>query len=540
VLGVLFRALRARCSSSVAPMCSNRGRSARLGFEPLESRCLLSGSGFWSISEIGDQIANPAKGTAGIDLVSMAATGSASASSKPLLANDLSVVVTGRIPTDPGNWDAIVQRGGVEACFGTSAPASESELLKGQYVQAAFNFAKAGDVVTIGPGTFDFGRGGPYYLPPCLVQGLGRGVTILTSEKMIDADGVTPGQSEGVSFALQDGTILEDCTLITTPFNPGQDGGCVGFVSTTSDAHAIVVRCDIQANDWAVYNWSPGNSLLLSDSTVTSGRVCIAAEDSGVGQNFYILRCKLIGDASLSSSEGDTSDRSSGGVFGVVARGGKVQLRDCEISLQGRASTGPSWTPRTCGVTDVGGANDDPASVDQIALWNLKCHVDPNGCDPTQCFDLDLKYSYVQAQLRVTLGSGSAPDGTLSQSWWPSPSTPTTVDNGDGTGAVATSSGSAIASVNTVYAQIGGMTSWMSSGSRTSDGTVELSPSPALRPLIPTVDAQPIIASRRNLVSSSRSPLKSATGAGNGSRRSWAQSASGSQDMFTTDWLEFD
>jgi hypothetical protein len=438
----------------------------------------------------------------------MAATGSARAFGQPGSAKDLSVVVIGRIPADPGNWDAIVQRGGgVELGFGTSNPAGESAELRAQYVQAAFQFAEAGDVVTIGPGTFDFGRGGPYFLPPCLVQGSGRGATILESEKMIDPDGVTPGQSEGVSFALQDGTILEDCTLITTPFNTTQDGGCVGFVTATTNAHAIVARCDIQANDWAVYNWSPGNSLILEDSTVTSGRVCIAAEDSGAGQNFLIVRCQLIGDASLSSSEGDTSNQTTGGVFGVVARGGKVQLVDCDISLTGRASIGPAFTPRTCGVIDVGGANDAPASVDQIVLWNLTCHVDPNGCDPAQCFDLDLKYAYVQAQLRVTGGTGSAPDGTLSKSWWPSSSTPSNVNNGQGAAAPATNSGSVNASPNALAAPIDPTTSWVSSGSRTSDATVKRSASPALRPLTPRVDAGLIIASRRNPISSSRDPL---------------------------------
>jgi hypothetical protein len=446
-----------------------------LAFESLESRCLLSGSGFQSIGEIGNSFRNPTEGTSGIDLLSVAATGSADAFNKPSLANDLgdfAIRDTPNSQTDPGNCDAIVKRGGVEYRFASSMPAGESEVVKAQMVQAAFNFAKAGDVVTIEPGTFDFGQGGPYDLPPCLVKGSGRGVTILKSEKIIDADGVTPGQSEGVSFALQQGTILEDCTLITTPSNLGQDGGCVGFLSTTTYAHAIVQRCEIQANDWAVYNWSPGNTLLLIDSTVTSGRVCIAAENSGDGQQFYIVRCKLIGDASLSSSIGATSDQSDGGVFGVVARGGKVQLTDCEISLKGRASTGPSWTPRTCGVTDVGGDNADPAGVDEIVLWNLRCNIDPNGCDPMQCFDLDLKYPYVQAQLQATPGWGSAADGTLSRSWsWPY--ILTSVDNGNGTGAVATISGSATGSLNTVYTQLGGMTSWASSGSRTSDGDVE-------------------------------------------------------------------
>jgi hypothetical protein len=388
-------------------MCLNRRRRARSGvrlaFESLESRCLLSGSGFQPISAIG-----------------RAATGSADAVSAHSLVNDFTAFGIRNIlnqQTDPSTCDAIVQRGGIEYGFASFNPAAESAPAKARIVQAAFKFAKPGDVVTIEPGTFDFGITGPYLLPPCLVQGSGRGVTILKSEKIIDADGVTPGQGEGVSFALQDGTILENCTLITTPSNPNQDSGCVGFLSTTTNAQAIVQNCDIQANDWAVYNWSPGNSLILTYSTVTSGRVCIAAEDSGDGQDFLLVRCNLIGDASLSISTGDTSDQTTGGVFGVVARGGKVELLDCDISLKGRASTGPSWSPRACGVTDVGGANAYPAGIDQILLSNLTCHIDPNGCDPTQCFDLDLKYPYVQAQLQVMGGSGSAADGTLSESW---------------------------------------------------------------------------------------------------------------------------
>ena len=363
----------------------------------------------------------------------------------------------------------------IATAWNTALPRSiqrAKRLMKAKMLERAFKFAMPGDVVTIEPGTFDFGTTGPYYLPPCLVTGSGRGVTILKSEKMINADGVTPGQSEGVSFALQDGTTIEDCTLITTPANSSQDGGCIGFVATTTNAHATVLNCDIQANDWAIYDWSPGNSLILADSTITSGRVCIAAEDSGAGQNFDIERCKLIGDASLSSSTGATSDQTTGGVFGVVARGGKVQLIDCEISLKGRASTGPAWTPRTCGVTDVGGANDYPATIDTIVLSNLKCSIDPNGCDPTQCFDLDLKYSYVQAQLQVTGGSGSAPDGTFTVSW----SSPAAItDNAGSTGAAAATSGGAAGRPNTVDAQLGETTSWVSSGSRMGARAIETS-----------------------------------------------------------------
>ena len=444
-----FRSVRfVRRASSFTALLLDRRRSARLGvrlgFESLESRCLLSGSGLRPISEIGDHVANSAEETSGIDLLGMAATGSADGISAPSLDDGSSAGAIGSsiasasegigfgqsflsdgTESQPSR-DAIVKRGDIEYGFGTFNPAGESELVRVEMVQAAFEFAQAGDVVTIGPGVYDFGRGGPYLLPPCLVRGSGSGVTIFQSEKLIDGEAATPTTAAiamGPSFALQDGTDLEDMSLTTTPWNIYEDGGCVGFLPTTSNAHAIVRRCQIQANDWAVYNWSPGNTLVLADSTVTSGRVCIAAENSGDGQNFYLVRCKLIGDASLSSSIGATSNQANGGVFGVVARGGNIRLFDCEIDLKGETPTSPSFTPRVCGITDLGGGNADPARVDAIQVWNLRCSIDPNGSDPARCFDLDLHYSTTQAQFQATPGWGSAVDGTLSRSWnWPAPS----------------------------------------------------------------------------------------------------------------------
>ncbi len=437
-----------RPSSSFTTLRLDRRRRARsgvrLGFESLESRFLLSGSGLRPFSEIGNNFADPTKESSGIDLLSIAATGSADGISTPSLAGGLSdpasesaitsanqgigfgqSLLSGGTESQPSR-DAVVQRGNIEYGFGTFNPAGESQIVKVQMVLAAFQFAQAGDVVTIGPGIYDFGRGGPYFLPPCLVRGSGSGVTIFQSEKLIDGEAATPTTAAiamGPSFALQDGTDLEDMSLTTTPWNIYEDGGCVGFLPTTTNAHAIVRRCQIQANDWAVYNWSPGNALLLTDSTVTSGRVCIAAENSGDGQNFDIERCTLICDASLSSSIGATSNRANGGVFGVVARGGNIRLFECEIDLKGETPTWPSFTPRVCGITDLGGGNADPARVDAIQVWNLRCSIDSNGSDPAQCFDLDLHYLTTQAQFLATPGWGSAVDGTLSRSWnWPAPS----------------------------------------------------------------------------------------------------------------------
>src|SRR5258707_6519410 len=120
-LGLSFRALRPRRPSSVAPLCLDRrrraGSSVRLAFESLESRCLLSGSGFRLISEIGNNVRNPTEVTAGIDRLGIAATGSADAFSKPSLANDLSAFAIRSIlnnQTTPSNFGAIQQRGGLD------------------------------------------------------------------------------------------------------------------------------------------------------------------------------------------------------------------------------------------------------------------------------------------------------------------------------------------------------------------------------------------------------------------------------------------
>src|SRR5690349_3103919 len=61
----------------------------------------------------------------------------------------------------------------------------------------------------------------------------------------------------------------------------------------------------------------------------------------------------------------------------------------------------------------------------------------------------------------------------------PPPPTLTLVDNADGTGAVATVAGGAVAAVNTLYVQpfsgVLGAGSWTSQGSRTGDGAIAVS-----------------------------------------------------------------
>lgn len=72
----------------------------------------------------------------------------------------------------------------------------------------------------------------------------------------------------------------------------------------------------------------------------------------------------------------------------------------------------------------------------------------------------------------ITLGLGPTTGGGGS-----APATPvlTVTDNGNGTGGVATVTGSTAGTTNTVYSQPNGSTTWTSRGNRTGDGTISMS-----------------------------------------------------------------
>lgn len=277
---------------------------------------------------------------------------------------------------------------------------------------------RSGDFVLL-----DYGQFGPF---PHLVlpdgvkfRGMGMDETVLFGNVVSD--------NVGTNFALQNST-LEEMTLKNDCSNPGEDGRCVGFDNGAFGVgpgpfSATIRRCRLWCRDWTVYCWSPNNKLELEDCEIVTGRVGIAAENSGDGQDVCATRCKILGDASLSNSIGATSTRSNGGVFGCIARGGPLKLIDCEIDLKGRSQAdqdkNQSWTPRICGIVDRGGGGDGPGGNTRISIYNLRCHIDPNGADPTKCFDLNLEFDYVQKPLRVNFSNcwGSAADGSLSKSF---------------------------------------------------------------------------------------------------------------------------
>jgi hypothetical protein len=293
-------------------------------------------------------------------------------------------------------------------------------------------------LVQMGYGTFsvtDHGiqDHGPIIIPANVtLRGMGRGQTTLWSNKQIDKDSSTPGSANydiafGPTVCLSDGCVVEDLSVVAECYNKWEDNGAIGFNEQANGWSATLRNCSFKSGDWTIYNWSPGNTLRIDDCDIYGGRVLVAAEDSGVGQTFLADRCRFFGDAKLSVSDGETSNKKDGGVYGVVARGGLVRLTDCEMQLSGSAWQFPdaptnnvvSATPRVCGVTDHGGGNDGPGSNTRIEIYNLRCSIIPNGSTPERCFDVDIGADFVQKQTRVNWANcwGGSADGTLKRSW---------------------------------------------------------------------------------------------------------------------------
>lgn len=250
------------------------------------------------------------------------------------------------------------------------------------------------DAYWYSPQTFQADFGEYVKIPACQHTGSGRYVTVLAGTNLIDLGGPT--------FQPQNGkTRIESLSFVNKCRNPDQDDGAFG---TWDDlAGACDVSLDdvlIQANDWAFFCWQPGNKFHLTNFAIVTGRVGIANENSGSGSTFLAEHGTIRGDASLSTSIGATSDKLTGGVFGVIARGGYTLLNDVLFDLKNQPQTGlprpNTFSPRTACVTDRGGQSDVSADSTRIELNNIRWQIDPNGADPSLALVCDFTDQWVR------------------------------------------------------------------------------------------------------------------------------------------------
>ena len=144
-------------------------------------------------------------------------------------------------------------------------------------------------------------------------------------------------------------------------YDTTEDGRCIGLTTGRIRRYCGEWRF-AAANGLCGTGGDPAtngiNRLTVEDFSIIGGRVCVASENSGLGQFFTLRRGSIIGDSSLSkSSSGNAvSDPTTGGILGVVHRGGTLTMQDVDIAIKGQATP-----PRAVCFTDHGGKGDGPA-----------------------------------------------------------------------------------------------------------------------------------------------------------------------------------
>lgn len=346
-------------------------------------------------------------------------------------------------------FDAVLFRSGAEprVFYG----ASDDPAAKAASLLECLKACQPGwtDLVQIGLGKFDATvpvDSGPGIVWPdqVTIKGMGRKATHLYGT--IDSD------NQGAMFTPQNNEISD---LTMEAMAAGTQGPTVfvqsdprtlGFDFQGNVTKSAVLlapppyctrlyNCNVKGPAWTVYSWSPNNTLIANFCDFYGGRHCAGGYDSGVGQNYSFYNCRFFGDPTGIFSVGAISQvKAQSGVFGIVWMGGNLKVIDCEMNLIGMADLldpdgGGGWsrTRRVCGITDsFGYAGSAPALNTKIEVAGLRCSITPNGSDPAQCFDLDIKHDYVRAQMRIDgrknppywpMYSGSAADGSLTKSW---------------------------------------------------------------------------------------------------------------------------
>ncbi len=322
-------------------------------------------------------------------------------------------------------FDAAIIRSGEPARYYSSFSAAPQTTPqdKAKALRKAFADCQPGDVVLVGPGTFDFGhekvpgsvdgQNGNVVLPDQVtIRGLGYQATKLVGSVWSDA--------QGTQFVLQNSAV-EDVTLKIDTYKAHEDGRCVGFDNFLKGPfQARLRRCRIVSNAWGFYCWNNfGHKVFFEDCEFVSGRQCAGAYSGSGGDDLSLslYRCRFFVDANLSNDIGDTSNPKYGGLFGVVARGGKVRVIDCEAYISDRPKAiqdqQHSWTPRIAAVTDTFGPTAS-SPHGQLEVYNLRSYI--SSVAATRVFDVDLLVPPVKRTARIFGGWGMGPSGGLLQS----------------------------------------------------------------------------------------------------------------------------
>lgn len=298
-------------------------------------------------------------------------------------------------------YDLLIHRNGAPATPYWSANDNAEE--RGLLARKALAYVRSGEWVESNPAkTFDFGAAKNLFLPIGAKFTGGRWI----SHTIIDEQGGVP------AFVLQ-GNEIEGMTFECIPHNPGEDAATIGYGGAALLPFASILRrVKLFGTAWCFYTWNNlRHTTALEYCTLTFGRVGIAAMGSGddLAQSICSYRNTFIGDAALSNDIGATSHNVYGGVLGIVARGGRIESFHDTMTIKGRTSVFPSWTPRACAITDTfvndSGGQAQPHQATKIVAVGLKSQVTPNGAAPENCLDFDVRDPTVQSNVIISGGT---------------------------------------------------------------------------------------------------------------------------------------
>ena len=254
-------------------------------------------------------------------------------------------------------------------------------------VNQANEDASAGDVITLGVGTFNM----IYKIimtPGVIMRGASKEATIINGTWRKDI--TYPGEIEpqpGIS--MFNNNVLSDMTITCAPVNFNDDTIAVGYNPNAGPGTTCTIRrVSITCPDWAIYGWNSNVGFLVEDCDIHCGRQCLAFDDSGLGTNAIVRRCQLYATAANSmSTAAGVSNPTYGHVCGISHRAGSLKVYDTEfytigaVNSDGSVDAGHhSYAPYSCGISN---GFYYPTSGPGPSTWEIRnCHfnTNPNGC----------------------------------------------------------------------------------------------------------------------------------------------------------------
>lgn len=312
--------------------------------------------------------------------------------------------------------------------FGPAA----NDLERCDFLRDATKLAKPTDTILLAAGKFDCdgkNKGTVFFPDNVSVVGQGMHKTHLYSNVFSDSQGsafeVKNGNYSDLAFENQSYEVNEDGRTIemfagykrtsdNRFYAKDANGNKIVEVANPGPFKAVFKRVKFIGTAWTVYDWSArGHHWIVEDSECYSGRQCFSMMAGGGNfQKLDLTRTKIDIDTMRSQDIGWTSNRDVGGAYGVVGRGGTINITDVEFNLKCEGTPHPaSFIPRCVSIFDGNGFGSASSGWTYITAKNIKSKI--NGPGSKHVYDLFFTNNSALEKLKLVGGTGSGLNGTI-------------------------------------------------------------------------------------------------------------------------------